>query len=231
MIHALHGNSGLPDDLLPLLHATGRSFRAWHLWQWLAEHQDAASFDGIAAALREAADESPRMLIGYSLGARLALHALTQQPGAWDAAILISAHPGLRNETERAARLAHDEAWAARFRRDPWPEVMRDWNEQPVLAGGAVPPHSAESWRREVAQGFEVWSLGRQEDLRPLLPRVSCPVLWLTGERDAKFTALAAECCALLPNAEHVIVPGAGHRVHVDRPDAACAWLKARPHC
>ncbi len=225
MIHALHGNAGLPEDLLPLLHALRAPFRAWHLWQWLADHPDSASLSGVGSALNAAAaaDTEPRVLFGYSLGARLALHALTQQAAAWDAAILISAHPGLPSQSERAARLVQDQAWAVRFLREPWDVVMAAWNAQPVLAGEAVSAPNqrlVETWRREVAIGFDSWSLGRQEDLRPLLGSVTAPVLWITGANDVKFTALATECCALLPRAEHCIVPDAGHRAHLDQPEA-----------
>ncbi len=229
MIHALHGNAGLPDDLLPLLQAAGREFRAWHLWEWLRENPNGASLDGFATALNAAAGERPRILLGYSLGARLALYTLTQQPQLWDAAILISAHPGLTNEYEREARQAVDHAWALRVRNEPWMELMEAWNTQPVLAGAGVPPwrqQLAEPWRAEIAQSFEVWSLSRQPDLRPLLPSVTCPVLWITGETDSKFTALAMEASALTPDSQHAVIPVAGHRVHLDQPAAVAEKIR-----
>jgi len=229
MLHALHGNAGLPDDLLPLLHATGRDFHTRHLWQWLRENANTASFAGFAAALNAAAGARPRILLGYSLGARLALYTLTQQPHLWDAAILLSVHPGLTNDYEREPRLAVDHAWALRVRHEPWMELMDAWNAQSVLTGAGVSPaqqQAAESWRPEIAQSFDVWSLARQPDLRPLLPAVTCPVLWITGEQDEKFTALAAAAAALTPNGQHVIIPAAGHRVHLDQPAATAAAVQ-----
>lgn len=234
MIHALHGNAGLPEDLLPLLHASGWEFRAWHLWRWIVENPGDLSFDGFSPALNSAApaDASPRILLGYSLGARLALHALTQPSSAWDAAILISPHPGLTDEKERGARLAHDQAWAVRFLRDPWNQVIAAWNAQPTLAGESVSRANqllVETWRREVAAASDAWSLARQPDLRPRFPRVKCPVLWITGAKDEKFTALARECCPLLPGAQHVIIPAAGHRAyHDDETQAAMSGFLAR---
>ena len=231
MIHSLHGNAGLPDDLMPLVLASGQPFHAWHLWRTLAERPEADSFDAFGIHLNGTAardTQRPRILLGYSLGARLALHALTQQPQLWDAAILISAHPGLRTDEERAARLPQDHAWAVRFLRDAWPDVMAAWNAQPVLAGETIPSTDRrliETWRREIAHACDVWSLGRQADLRPLLPSVRCPVLWITGARDEKFTALAAESCSLLPHARHAIIPDAGHRVHLDQPSAVATEI------
>ena len=231
MIHSLHGNAGLPDDLMPLLLANGQPFHAWHLWRTLAEQHHADSFDAFADHLNGTAARDahrPRILLGYSLGGRLALHALTRQPQLWDAAILISAHPGLRTDEERAARLLQDHAWAARFLHDPWPHVMAAWNAQAVLAGDNILSTDRpliETWRREIAHACDVWSLARQPDLRPLLSSVQCPVLWITGGRDEKFTALAAEACSLLPRARHVIIQECGHRVHLDQPVAVAGEI------
>lgn len=226
MIHALHGNAGLPDDIIPLLSRTGLPFEAWHLWRLVDEWPGAATLSGFATAFQTAVDQRadrPRVLFGYSLGARLALHVLTAFPDKWDAAVLLSAHPGLQNAEDRAARLALDQTWSVRFLREPWREVMAAWNAQPVLAGEAIPPHDQgllETWRREIALAFNAWSLGRQDDLRPLLPVVKCPVLWLTGAKDEKFTALAAAACPLMPRSTHLVIPDAGHRVHLDQPAA-----------
>ena len=107
MNYALHGNVGLPEDVNGLLRAAGGLSASPHLWRTLADHRQAASLCGFAEFLNEIAAPDvpgPRVLIGYSLGGRLALHALTQQPQLWDAAVLISPHPGLRSHGERAAR-------------------------------------------------------------------------------------------------------------------------------
>jgi 2-succinyl-6-hydroxy-2,4-cyclohexadiene-1-carboxylate synthase len=230
MIHALHGNAGLPDDLVPLLRAIGADYKAWHLWDWLERHPHAASFGGVASALNTAGPDRPRILLGYSLGGRLALQALTQQPDAWDAAILLSTHPGLTDEEERRTRLTQDQAWAERFLHEPWAEVMKAWNAQPVLAGGkgSAPllQVSAEKWRREVALSFDVWSLARQPDTRLLLADVTCPVLWITGAADPKFTHLAADAARRMPRAQCLIIPDAGHRVHLDQPPAVASAVR-----
>ena len=44
--------------------------------------------------------------------------------------------------------------------------------------------------RVSVARSFVDWSLGTQADLTAELAKITCPALWLTGERDAKFTEL-----------------------------------------
>ena len=52
MIHALHGNVGLPDDLSGLPTSLQRPFHAWHLWQWMKDHAQSTSLQSFAAALK-----------------------------------------------------------------------------------------------------------------------------------------------------------------------------------
>ena len=72
--------------------------------------------------------------------------------------------------------------------------------------------------RRAVARSFMEWSLGKQQDLRPALAEVTCPVLWLTGEKDEKFTSLAQEVIKYLPKGDLQVQPQVGHRVPWESP-------------
>ena len=53
--------------------------------------------------------------------------------------------------------------------------------------------------RREIARSFVDWSLGAQEPLWDRLHEITIPVLWVAGENDAKFRALAERAVALIP--------------------------------
>ena len=48
------------------------------------------------------------------------------------------------------------------------------------------------------------------------------------GERDAKFVALGERLAAALPDAELVVVPGAGHGLPREAPEAVAALVGAR---
>jgi 2-succinyl-6-hydroxy-2,4-cyclohexadiene-1-carboxylate synthase len=157
------------------------------------------------------------LLIGYSLGARLALHALLRHPERWRGAILIGANPGLEWETTRAERRARDYAWAERFRYEDWNTVLADWNAQPVFAGSEIPARD-DGNREKHASMLELWSLGRQRAKWGELAQLRTPVLWLAGDRDEKFRGLAERAAAI--TGRLVIVPGAGHRVPWDAPEA-----------
>lgn len=184
--------------------------------------EPASSFDAWAAAFCKATADYQRLdlpkpiLLGYSLGGRLALHALLHQPELWQGAIIVAAHPGLHDETEKAARLEQDRHWAERFRTEPWDVLMRDWEAQAVFGGrpNPNPPRSGAFKRKQVASFFDQFSLSRQDNLRPALSRLTTPpVLYLTGEDDTKFTVLGRELAGRCPAITHEIMADAGHRV------------------
>lgn len=214
-ILALHGNLGAPADWdlrdVPDIHPID-------LWDLVG-----FDFPGFAAALAGplSAGFGRPVLAGYSLGGRLALHALAAFPGRWSAALVVSAHPGLGCVEDRLARRGSDAIWAGRARTMEWGAFLDRWNAQPLF--GAAPAslrarqESLEPRREAIATAFETWSLGRQEDLRRGLGSFAGPVVWMTGEKDVRFTRFGAEMAAVFPDFRHVVVPGAGHRVLEER--------------
>ncbi|MBN2492059.1 MAG: alpha/beta fold hydrolase [Planctomycetes bacterium] len=185
---------------------------------------------GARFAARAAArgDGRPAVLIGYSLGGRLALHALLAAPAVWRAAILVSTHPGLESAAERAARRGADESWARRFEAEPWEGLMAAWQAQPVFGGrGRVLRRTeADFDRTALAAALGVWSLGTQENLLPRLRTLNLPVLWLAGDGDETFARLAREGAAALPRGECRLVEGAAHRVPWEAPAALLACCR-----
>ncbi len=210
-IVALHGNLGTTADwelpALPDIHAID-------LWNHVGLDFDDFA-DALAGPLTAGLDRP--VLAAYSLGGRLALHALAHHPDRWSAAVVISAHPGLCCVEDRIARRSSDAIWAERARTMDWQDFVDSWNAQPlfgqVSAALEVRQAALESRREAIAAAFERWSLGRQDDLRGRLGRFAGPVVWITGEKDERFTRIGAEMAAVFPDFRHVVVPGVGHRV------------------
>ncbi len=244
-VWCLHGAVGMADDWRGL-ELPGRAVKRVDLWRFL----DCCpmTLEGFGAALNReaAATPGPKVLLGYSMGGRLALHALlageprrdapetassgTLQPRApWDAAVIVSAHPGLEDEAERAARRELDAEWAARALRGDWEEFLAEWNEQAVLkpVGGAELPmrfadrRGLAARRASVARSFIDWSLGVQEPLGGRLGQLGLPVLWCVGGADGRFRALGEQAVAALADAELRVFPGAGHRLPWESADFA----------
>ena len=159
------------------------------------------------------------VLLGYSMGGRLALRLLEVR--RFRAAVIVSA--GLNAPDEDRRR--RDEAWAARFERDDWPALMRDWNAQPVFGGHVLERREEDYDRSELARQLREYSPAVLPP--PRLESIETPVLWVAGERDAKYVEIGKAAAARLPNAELWICPDAGHRVPWEQPEAFVGRLRA----
>jgi 2-succinyl-6-hydroxy-2,4-cyclohexadiene-1-carboxylate synthase len=237
----LHGAVGAASDwrgVAKQLANNGISTRAVDLWRFLdcGPLRDAARALNAEAAA-ETAHGSGRVLLGYSMGGRIALHALLEKDHPWQAAVIVSAHPGLEDEAERAARRTLDMKWATLALAGDWRDFLERWDSQPVLAGTAIRPEADAARlmtrRQEIARGFVDWSLGAQEPLWDRLSDITIPVLWITGANDGKFTAIAARAAARMPRVTLATAPECGHRVPWEREvwfcDQVARFLKHGP--
>lgn len=213
MVYALHGFLGRPDDwegifdlrqvCCPNLFILEQIKKG--LWGWAEEFNASVRRDSYPS----------RILCGYSLGGRLALHALLAAPDLWNGAIVLSAHPGLPLGSERLARYESDKAWAARFRSEPWKRLIALWDSQKIFAHD--PPNKPrlekEFERESLAAALEYWSLGLQEDLRGPLQALDLPILFVTGSLDATYSSLAASLQLSNKTSRCLSLPLAGHRL------------------
>lgn len=226
----LHGAAGMAADwrsFAKRLAAAKTGSRAVDLWRFL-ECRPLPLTDFGAALNAEAGGEVSRgcgrALLGYSMGGRLALHALLEKNHPWQAAVIVSAHPGLESDAERETRRASDAAWATKALAGNWQDFLTEWNAQPLLGGAMRELQASGSLvmrRREIARSYVDWSLGAQEPLWERLHEITVPVLWVVGENDMKFRALAERAVSLIPRATLAIAPGDGHRVPWDAEE----WL------
>ncbi len=182
----------------------------------------AANLDAIAARIR-----GYRLVIGYSLGARVALGLVAI--GAVPRAILVSVNPGIPDTaaTERAARRASDATWAQRFRTEPLADVLDAWEAQPLFATQARAPAARLASRRarrltldpeQMARSLEAMGLAEMPDYRAELSAGRCTIV--VGEDDAKYVAIARASSAPV----HVI-PRAGHDPLLEQPAALAKVL------
>jgi 2-succinyl-6-hydroxy-2,4-cyclohexadiene-1-carboxylate synthase len=158
------------------------------------------------------------VLLGYSMGGRLALDLLQRR--RFDKAIIISA--GLNAPDE--ARKQRDEEWARRFESEEWASLMRAWSAQPVFGGHVVERREEDFDRAELARQLREYSPAVLPP--PRLELIETPVLWIAGERDAKYVEIARRAAARLPYAELWICPAAGHRVPWEQPEALVARIR-----
>ncbi len=227
----LHGAVGMAADFREFgknLATYNISSRAVDLWRFLdCQPLPISGFGGLlnADAGGEKSSSNGRVLLGYSMGGRLALHALLEKQHPWQAAVIVSAHPGLESPDEREIRRGEDARWATLALAGNWQDFLKEWHGQAVLSGSAPRSAGMDSGlllrRREIARSFVDWSLGAQQSLWDRLHEITIPVLWVAGETDAKFLALAGRAAEMMPSASLVVAPKSGHRVPWDARD----WL------
>ena len=169
------------------------------------------------------------LLVGYSLGGRLALYHASREPAGLLGLLLENCHPGLP-AGERAARIAHDESWAERFEREPLADVLEDWYRQGVFADLDEAARARQIARRlgndgkAVAAMLRATSLGKQPDLASWLAQGGLPVTYVSGKRDHKFHQLACLMASQHRKINHLELDG-GHNLHAHQPEAFARLL------
>lgn len=223
-VFCLHGFLGLPADwnilddvpvtlekvdLFASMFSTQGSMLDW-----------AKSFNAHVRAHYSSIKQTPRALLGYSMGGRLALHALVDDPTLWDAALLVSTNPG----ASLPGRLEQDERWARRFERselefetEGWEQLIADWNALPVFEGSAPMPERLEAdfKRAQLAHALRSWSPAVTGDLSDQINHLKLPLHWTAGARDQRYVAMARKI-----SKNPAIIDGAGHRAPWDQPVA-----------
>jgi 2-succinyl-6-hydroxy-2,4-cyclohexadiene-1-carboxylate synthase len=176
----------------------------------------------------------PITLCGYSMGGRIVLHAALAAPHRIVRLVLVSTTAGMEDPDERAARRAADERLAA-FADTATPErFAQRWAAQPLFAG--TPEPAARIWRadlvrndpRALAEVLRHLGTGSMEPLWERLGELSMPATVVVGGRDEKFLAVGRRLARALPDGELVVVPGAGHGLPREAPEAIVESLRLR---
>lgn len=228
----LHGAFGMAVDWrfhTKIMADAGYATRAVDLWRF--HDCQSLTLPETAAALNAevAACEGRHIIVGYSMGGRIALHAILDKKSPWIGGVVISAHPGLADEEEKRKRRESDAEWSLRCLHTPWDELLEQWSSQVVLRcrneSAWGDRKNLESRKGPVARSFVQWSLGTQDDLRESLAGNHMPLLWLTGGNDQKFSTLASKTCANLPAIQHEVFPDCGHRLPWENVEGFCRRL------
>ncbi len=166
-------------------------------------------------------------LLGYSMGARIALHVALARPDLVASLTVVSGTPGLRGERDRHDRRIADEGLARMLVERGIDAFMSHWEALPMFDTlSALAPdgrrrlnavrrgHDPEA----LAEALRCFGTGVQADLWPELARLEAPVLIVTGALDTKFTEIGRQMQAVLPDAAHEVFAGVGHTAHLEAP-------------
>lgn len=184
-------------------------------WSW------AEAFCRSVASVAVDDGEVTHYLLGYSLGGRLAWHALITMPELWSRAIIVSADVGIGTRLYKEQCLSRDRTWASRFLTEPWQSLLTEWDALPVFCGRPCPTARPESAfnRQKIAHAFEAYSKGHMEDLTSQIKALSNPITYVTGSDDRHYHQLGKALKVQCPTLVHQDIDNAGHRVPWETPN------------
>ncbi len=160
------------------------------------------------------------VLVGYSMGARMALHTALQHPHKVEKLVLVSGTAGIDNHDEREQRRISDNALADRIEIIGVADFIHEWLSNAMFANlsteAAQIPNRLKNSASGLANSLRFAGTGTQSPLWDSLHRLQMPVLLVTGENDQKFTLLAQRMKANIKHAQLVTIQSCGHTVHLE---------------
>ena len=195
--------------------------------EWLApptvllDHRE-HTFEGRLGEIAAAGEDA--LLVGYSLGGRLALRAALRDPARYTGLVTVGATAGIEDPPQRLARAEADDRLASWIEAAPIDDVVAVWERQPLFADQAETLVERQRPGRLAQDPAELAGLLRsagQGVLEPVwhqLLTLDLPVLALAGSRDEGYTRAAQKIAATAPRASAQIVEDAGHAPQLQQP-------------
>ncbi|XP_038988041.1 protein PHYLLO, chloroplastic isoform X3 [Phoenix dactylifera] len=251
----LHGFLGASQDWVPIMKAISPAARCISIdlpghgesqVQW---HMDKSSKQKLNISVESVADIIMKLicditsggviLIGYSMGARIALYMTLKYNEKINGAVIISGSPGLRDEAARRIRSAQDEARAHFLLAHGLQDFLHIWYAGSLWKSLRDHPHFNEIVRNRakhsdiqaLAKVLSDLSIGKQMSLWEDLKHCQKPLLFIAGDKDIKFRDISKQMCSEIRTCSEgkdhipreqlskvVIVPDCGHAVHLENP-------------
>jgi 2-succinyl-6-hydroxy-2,4-cyclohexadiene-1-carboxylate synthase len=187
------------------------------------------SFEGRLAEIAAAGHGA--VLVGYSLGGRLALRAALREPHGYAGLVTVGATAGIDEPATRSARAEADDRLASWIEAAAIDDIVAVWERQPLFADQSEALVEAQRPGRLAQDPRDLGALLRtagQGVLEPVwheLLSLDLPVLAIAGARDEGYSAAARRIADTARRGRVAIVEDAGHAPHLQRPDAVARLL------
>lgn len=181
------------------------------------------SFEGRLGEI--AAEGEGAVLVGYSLGGRLALRAAIRSPESFKAVVTVGATAGIDEGPLRVARAAADEKLASWIEAASMEDLVSLWERQPLFADQSDALVEAQRAgrllqdQRSLALLLRTAGQGVLEPVWHELSQLELPVLAMAGARDDGYTRAAKRIASTAPRGRAALVEDAGHAPQLQRPE------------
>jgi 2-succinyl-6-hydroxy-2,4-cyclohexadiene-1-carboxylate synthase len=175
------------------------------------------------------------VLVGYSMGGRLALQAALREPERYAGLATIGAAAGIEDPAEREARMDDDEELATWIESHSIEDVVARWEDNLVFASQppalvvAQRPGRLDNDPADLARLLRSAGQGAMAPVWDQLGELRMPVLALAGENDGKYWEAADRIASLVADGRALPVPHAGHAAHLEEPQVTAeillSWL------
>jgi len=232
---ALHGFTGSGEDFAGLATSLGGPFAAvdfvGHGGSGSPEDLEPYSMEfavGMISEVVKALGWESVDLLGYSMGGRVAISLLAQNPNWLRSMTVVGAHAGIEQDMERRERISRDERLADRILDIGVAKFADEWEQLPVLLSQSNIPESSlsglkarrrENNARGLANSLKGMGAGAMPPVWENLMACTAPALFVTGAMDNKFSRLAVKLVGSVKSGRHVVLDGVGHTAHLESPD------------
>ncbi|TAK22429.1 MAG: 2-succinyl-6-hydroxy-2,4-cyclohexadiene-1-carboxylate synthase [Chloroflexota bacterium] len=168
------------------------------------------------------------VLLGYSMGGRVALEFALTFPERTRSLILESASPGIVHPRERRVRQSTDAKLAEIAEQRGIAAFVDRWELAPIFASQRAMPDDRRAALRagRLAQnpcGLANSLRGAGQGVAPeawsRLGDLAMPVKLIVGALDEKYVAIGQKMTTVISRNDLTIVPDAGHSVHLETPE------------
>ena len=188
-----------------------------------------------ASAVRDRLRHDPcDLVVGYSLGGRIALEICAGDLECAPRLLLLSTHPGITDATVRQARAAEDDRRAILLRTLGVASFIEHWYEADLFASFRQHASFATTKARRVKGDADFWagvvagcSPGRSESRWAALAAHASNITMAAGGTDARYAAILRESQASIPSLRTHLIPDAGHVLPLEAPSACARLIEA----
>jgi len=229
-IIALHGFTGLGSDFAPCANAAHGAF------SWICpdlpghgNHETSIPyFAAVYTLLNTLIKNHPKAhLLGYSMGARLALNYALDHPSADILHLhLISGTAGIEKDTDRSQRWQNDHKLAQHIEKIGLKPFLEEWSQHPLIQSqqnisspwkeemrrNRLEKHTSEKLAKALLEFSPGKIAARWKDLSKLIPPLSC----YYGAEDLKYQKLAQRFPNYYRQTQLVEIPQCGHTPHLE---------------